>query len=168
MTTPGVVDTNVLCVAEGVPGAWPDTCVLACVRYLRELQASGSVVIDDADRILSEYAGALSAVGRGQPGVGRRFLLWLYQRRGDVAHCEVVRITPSPDDDGDFIEFPSDEALANFDRDDRKFVATAMVSSREPEVVNATDSDWWDHREALMRNGVTVRFLCHEMFVGRG
>ena len=50
--------------------------------------------------------------------------------------------------------------LDAFHRDDRKYVAVALVSQNHPTVVNAVDTDWWEHREVLKRNGVHLRFLC--------
>lgn len=66
--------------------------------------------------------------------------------------------------DWDFEEFPGDEELADFDRQDRKFVAVALTSVNDPTILNAVDSDWWDHLEALNNNGVKVEFLCPEQF----
>ena len=62
-----------------------------------------------------------------------------------------------------FEEFPNDPRLSNFDSDDRKFVAVALASQSDPQVLNATDTDWWAHRKALEENGVDVVFLCPEL-----
>ena len=160
---PGVVDSNVLRVAEAVPGEWDEACALACIQYLQAVKQSASVAIDDAGRILSEYSGALGP-RVGQPGVGSRFLQWLYQVQADTRHCEMVTITPVDEQAGYYIEFPADPDLAAFDRSDRKFVAVALASSRDPEIVNATDSDWWNHQDALRRNGLSLRFLFPAIF----
>lgn len=47
---------------------------------------------------------------------------------------------------------------------DRQFVAVAIASPDRPTVLNAVDSDWWNHRGALERYGVVVDFLCPEQF----
>ena len=73
-----------------------------------------------------------------------------------------VHITAQEGSD-DFREFPQDPDLENFDRADRKFVAVALVSGLGPPILNATDTDWWDYREPLRRNGVTVDFICPEL-----
>lgn len=159
-----VVDTNVLCVAEDKSDDWPTECGLECTRFLAELRKGGCLVLDDAQRILREYGTALAAVSRGQPSVGQLFLRWVYQHSANEERCEIVPLTPLSGDPGDFGEFPEDPALADFDPDDRKFVAVALASERNPDVVEATDSDWWASREALENNGVRLRFLCPEVF----
>lgn len=159
-----VVDTNVLCVAEDKSDDWPTECGLECMRFLAELRKGGCLVLDDAQRILREYGKALAAVGSGQPGVGRLFLRWVYQHSANEERCEIVPLTPFSSDPGDFEEFPKDSSLADFHADDRKFVAVALASDKNPDVVEATDSDWWDSREALENNGVRLRFLCPEVF----
>ena len=50
--------------------------------------------------------------------------------------------------------------LADFDLSDRKFVAVALTHATNPPVVNATDSDWHHHREALLRHGVRIESVC--------
>ena len=62
-----------------------------------------------------------------------------------------------------FEEFPDSARLSSFDRSDRKFVAVALASGSSPKVLNAADTDWWDHRQALEENGVDVVFLCPEL-----
>ncbi|HSU82609.1 MAG TPA: hypothetical protein VLR69_09330, partial [Thermoanaerobaculia bacterium] len=59
-----------------------------------------------------------------------------------------------------------DPDLAAFDPSDRKFVAVAVASGEQPEILNASDTDWWHHREALSRHGVEVRFLCPQLMGG--
>jgi hypothetical protein len=39
-------------------------------------------------------------------------------------------------------------------------VAVAVAGRKPAVVLNAVDSDGWQHREALDRNGVRVEFLC--------
>ena len=163
MSAAHVVDTNVLCLAEDKSGDWPTKCALECVRFLADLQDSGCLVLDDAHRVLGEYRKALASVGAGQPSVGQLFLRWAYQHSANKERCEIVHLTPLSGNPDDFEEFPKDKSLAGFHADDRKFVAVALASDRNPDVVEATDSDWWDSREALKNSGVTVHFLCPEV-----
>ena len=73
-----------------------------------------------------------------------------------------MSITPSID--RTFEEYPDDDpALSSFDRDDRKFVAVAFASGTSPDIVNATDTDWWPPRYALQEQGIRVRFLCPDL-----
>ena len=152
-----VVDTNVPIVANGrSPQAGP-TCVLACIDALDDLRSHHKIVLDNLGHILEEYRRHLSATG--QPGVGDAFFKWVWDIQGNPAHCEMVEIRLR-DDGQDYEEFPDDPGLARFDRSDRKFVAVAIASKLDPNVLNATDTDWWHYRECLKRHGVRVVFLC--------
>ena len=158
-----VVDVNVGVVANGAHERAEAACRLACMRALKE--AMGEVVcLDDGGRILVEYRKHLSL--SGQPGAGDEFMYWVHQNQRVKEVCERVGITRRPDDDRDFEEFPRDPDLAGFDRDDRKYAAVALASSRVPEVLNASDTDWWIFHDALARHGVRVRFVCPELMEG--
>jgi hypothetical protein len=100
----------------------------------------------------------------GQPGFGDKFLKWVFYHQASPDHCELVEIHPRDGSEDDFVEFPDDPALARFDRSDRKFAAVARASQYNPAVLNATDSHWWIHRDALGRHGIVIEFLCHEQF----
>ena len=65
-----------------------------------------------------------------------------------------------------FAEFPTDPALAGFDREDHKFAAVALAHQPGARVLNATDEDWWEYRKALEANGVQIEFLCLDDFAG--
>lgn len=152
-----VVDTNVLVVANGQTPQASRACVETCEDAL--LDAPNSViVIDTAGLILEEYSRHASRAGR--PGVGDFFLKWLHENQARPEHCERVEVTPLDSQGTEFAEFPDDRALRGFDRSDRKFVAVAIASRHDPSVLNATDTDWCEYREALLAHGVTVRFLC--------
>jgi hypothetical protein len=154
-----VVDTNVLIVANEASDHVVFDCVVASIDALSALRRSGIVVLDDRLLILDEYREHASLAG--QPGVGDEFLRYLYDNLYNEAACRLVNVTPIEHDS--FAEFPADERLAHFDRSDRKFVAAALGCNPVAEVLNATDTDWWHHREALVDNGVEVRFLCPEL-----
>ena len=62
-----------------------------------------------------------------------------------------------------FKNFPDDPDLDDFDPDDRKFVAVALASGTAPEILNASDTDWWNYRRPLERHGINVKFLCPEL-----
>jgi hypothetical protein len=129
------------------------------VRRLQEIQARGLLLVDDFQRILTEYRHHASL--SGQPGLGDAFLRWAWDNQANPDHCEQVQITPCID--RGFDEFPSDPGLSGFDRSDRKFVAVAMASGRDPVIYNATDTDWWIYRIPLKRSGVRVQFLCPDL-----
>lgn len=153
-----VIDTNVAIVANGLHSAASDECVNACTDALLTAQ-NGTVLVDDGYRIFDEYRHYLSH--SGQPGLGDAFFKWLWDNQANPASCRQIPITPCDDGDGRmFTEFPDDPALTKFDRDDRKFVAVALASGREPWILNATDSDWNEFYQALTYHSVRIRFLC--------
>lgn len=160
--TASVVDTNVLVVANGLAEQASLDCQLACVDALERITKHGLCVLDEEGRILDEYA--RNASRSGQPGTGDAFLKWATQNQANRRCCERVPITPRCDDPDDFEEFPRDERLHEFDRSDRKFVAVALASKNDPQVLNAVDSDWWIHRKPLQDSGVQIRFLCPDQF----
>ena len=98
----------------------------------------------------------------GQPGVGDAFLKWVWQNQANASTCEMIVIHPRGTSGEDYEEFPDDPALARFDRSDRKFVAVALGSNLNPDILNAVDRDWWDFRVSLEAHGVRITFLCHE------
>lgn len=152
-----VVDTNVAVVAND-GGSTPQAdrrCVLACTEELLRLRKA-RVCLDSGDRILAEYRQNLSL--SGQPGVGDWFMMWLHQNQHNRSVCERVDITEH--DERGFVEFPDDPELEKFDRSDRKFVAVALRSRLGATILNAVDSDWSHHRDALLAHGVAVKELC--------
>lgn len=157
--TPHVIDTNVLAVANGRHPDASDGCVANCVAFLLDVKQDGLVVLDDERRILDEYRRNVKP--GGQPRTGYQFFKWL---RDCHVRQVVVKLTPRSTLGGaeDFEEFPDAPDLAGFDPADRKFVAVARASDRDPEIANATDADWVDYRQALALHGVRVRQLCVE------
>ena len=155
--SPVIVDTNVAVVANGAPTHADDECIVASIEVLSEIRANQCVLLDRSGLILDEYARNLSYAG--QPGVGDAFFKWLWENQANPEHCQQVPITPVDSPRG-FSEFPEDPTLAAFDWDDRKFVATAIASGEQPPIINSSDTDWWEYRVALQRNGVEVRFVC--------
>lgn len=152
------VDTNVPIVANGRPDPTDRSpppsidCRLKAVARLRELLARGTILLDIAGEIQKEYRRYLSP--SGQPGVGDLFYLAILNSApGRVGRVDLPQF-PS----GEYQDFPTDPALARFDRSDRKFAALSR-RERVP-VVTATDSDWIEHRSALEANGVQIDFVC--------
>ena len=90
----------------------------------------------------------------GTPGVGDTFFkhVFNYQYRSD--RVRRVAITPSADDGRGFEELPENR----LDRADRKFLAVAVVANAV--ILNATDSDWDEHKALTEALGVQVDQLC--------
>jgi len=152
-----VVDTNVAVVTNGGSQQATPACVAACNQRLARVRKEG-IVLDESWHILREYMRNLRS--DGEPGVGDEFLKWVLTIKADPRFCAWVHINPQ---NGSYAEFPSDPELASFDPSDRKFVAVALAHPDRPPILNATDSDWWHHRDALARHGVTVDFICPDM-----
>ena len=155
-----VVDTNVAATSNGEANHVGPSCVLACVRALRDIQDGHHILwLDDGGLIIKEYRKHLSP--SGQPGLGDAFFKWLWQNQYNPLHCKQIQVNIHAS--RCFVEFPNDPALSTFDRDDRKFVAVARAAGTNLRVLNATDCDWWDYRLELQRHGINVDFLCPEL-----
>ncbi len=154
-----VVDTNVPITANFKAGQADSECEAACIRALRQVQTERRTLLDDKWLIIEEYRKHLSH--SGQPGLGDAFFKWLWENQANPRHCRYVSITRHAD--REFADFPDDLRLEPFDRSDRKFVAVALASGTGPELLNATDTDWWHDRQALVENGINVVFLCPEL-----
>lgn len=155
-----VVDTNVLVVANGASDGAGPACQLAAVEALLTVRSSSALVLDGGGEILDEYKKHCSH--SGQPGVGDEFFRWAVE---NAALLPSVRLVADPL--RRFEEFPEDAALAAFDWDDRVFVATAVKSMPVASIVNAVDSDYSHHAEALSAQGVLVEELCPELLKPR-
>jgi hypothetical protein len=160
-----VVDTNVLLVASGMTEQVNNSCAITCNEELDKIRFGDTgIVIDRTGLILDEYSNKLTP---GGIRVGDQFLLWLLGNQYDENQCATVDITPIFDHDGvsiiSFDEFPNDPLLASFDISDRKFVAVAVTHPAQPEILNASDSDWQAVEPILNTYGVNVRFLCPEL-----
>ncbi|NJN21088.1 MAG: hypothetical protein HC812_07755 [Leptolyngbya sp. RL_3_1] len=155
---PVVVDTNVLVAANGrnCPQATL-ACRLTCIKKLHHIQNQEILVLDDAWHIIGEYTKKVSQ--SGQPGVGDSFLKWVLTNWRNPEKCQLVSITPIPNSDS-FEQFPKNPDLEKFDKDDHRFVATALVHPDNPPIFNAVDSDWKQFGSALAAAGVTVVQLC--------
>ena len=159
MTEEIVIDANVPAVANGITPQADDTCLRNCLAELRRVQNERRLLIDDDWLIIKEYLGVSDP--KEGAGLGDAFVKWVLNNQMNEAR--VRRVTITPELTHGFEEFPDAPALSSFDRDDRKFVAVALASGTSPDIINATDTDWWTHRHALQQRGVRVRFLCPDL-----
>ena len=147
-----VVDTNVAVVANGRDTHVNDACQQKCVEKIESIIESGVLVVDTEDLILEEYSGQLEF--SGQPSVGDELFIHLVNCQYLEGQVKRVAITPTNHEYTEFAELP-ENAL---DRSDQKFLAVAVVSGAI--IVNATDSDWSEHRGLTDGLGVKVDQLC--------
>ncbi len=147
-----VVDTNVPIVANGRDTHADGPCQLCCVSKIQEIQSCGTVILDDRNLILDEYANRLNF--RGEPGVGDAFFKYIFDHSYSGSRVLCVSVTPTSDDQRGFEELPKND----LDRSDRKFLAIAVVA--DAPILNATDSDWHEQRTLLDGLSVTVEQLC--------
>lgn len=150
-----VVDTNVPIVANGRNSNASASCQLASIQVLHDILGnSDRIVIDFEGEVLSEYRKHLSP--SGQPGVGDRFLQLVFAS----SPGKVLRLSSPRDAGGELAHFPLNPALANFDPSDRKFAALAIIGNCP--ILNSTDSDWLQFKDALAASAIVVMFVCGE------
>ncbi|MCC6124808.1 MAG: hypothetical protein IT426_07600 [Pirellulales bacterium] len=155
-----LVDTNVPVTANKAtnPSSIPDElvdCVNNCLEAIEHVVSKRGLVIDSGDEIFDEYRKNLSL--KGQPGPGDRFIKWVHDNRWNLPKENRVSITKRGDS---YLEFPSHGKLSSFDPSDRKFIAVANAHPHKPPILQATDSKWWEYKDALVSVGIQVRFLC--------
>ena len=160
-----VLDTNVVRVSNGEASQAGQGCVDNCNETLIRIRESQRLLLDDSGLILDEYTGRPRNLSV-QPGLGDFFVKWIWDNKDNERHCRIVKATPNAE--RGFDEFPDDPSLAKFDMDDRKFVAVAIASGSAPKILNASDTDWRDHRQELGRHGVEIEFLCPELMERAG
>jgi len=153
-----VIDTNVPVVANGKSKQASPECIRNCANRLNEVTHSGKLVLDDKWLILQEYQNNLRSTG--QPGVGDAFLKWVLTNYANPQRCEIVSITQKNSDQTDFVEFPSNLAIEDFDKDDRKFVAVALAHPDKPHIEQAVDVQWWQLKDQFHKLGIAIDFLC--------
>ena len=151
-----VVDTNVAIVANGRKTDASIKCQENCVIALEKIVGSGCIVVDDNGLIMDEYAKHLDR--SGGPDIGDAFYRHIFFNQYIPEKVERVTISPI-DEHGNFQEFPKDTALKGFDLSDRKFVAVALSSQKNPEILNAVDRGWAKYASSLSKY-VKVKELC--------
>jgi hypothetical protein len=153
-----VVDTNVFIVASQENHDLTD----CCYEFLNQLlEKRHNILIDDffdqnsnkfISDIAAEYSNNLSS---------QDVAFWIlreiysYEPNGIIKRVKVRK----DKNNKYYIDFPKDSNLEGFDKSDRKFVAVAIASNKNPEILNAVDSDWKDF-EAALKKYVKLKFLC--------
>ena len=154
-----VMDTNVAVVANGKAEQANKECVGECIARLSKLRNECLLLLDYKNLILDEYRKNLHP--SGQPGPGDSFFKWLFENQANPKYCRRVYINLSPR--SWLCGIPNRSKTISFDQDDRKFVAVALASGTNPKILNASDTDWWLHRNALQEHGIEVDIICLEL-----
>ncbi len=161
MTDRSVVDTNVLVAANGRAPHVEVACQLQCVGELARITREEVVCIDDKGLILREYQRRTEKEGQARPGTA--FFKHVWQKMGDRNRVRLIPVDPIDPEGRDF----SHPVLPrNNLKKDAKFLAVAVNASAT--IVNATDSDWAEHRELTEQLGVDVRQLCPQHAIRPG
>ena len=128
---------------------------------LARLAREDVVCVDDKFLILGEYGRRIGQ--RGQEKSGTVFYKHVWQKMRDTNRVRLISVDPIDREGRDF----SDPILpTNNLKKDAKFLAVAVKA--QATIVNATDSDWTEHRELTDRLGVDVRQLCPEHAIRPG
>jgi hypothetical protein len=157
-----VLDENVPIVANDSVRSKPKAaqadmaCRLACVQALKCVVQSAIIIIDSAGGVLERYRVYLQH--RGQPGVGDAFFKHIIDHQYNRKKVRRIALTRHPH--REFEEFPVDASLETFDLSDRIFVALALAAPENPQILNAVDSDYIEHKTALESAGVHVHEIC--------
>ena len=158
-----IVDTNVIAIANRKGEHASLDCIERCQQRLHQiLSRREKVVVDDGWRIFGEYNRYVDTGTR--KGLGDIFVKTLLQNLKNPAICEMVHITPLTGNGTDFAEFPDEDALKDFHKKDRKFIAVAcayrQTSGQAATILLAIDRGWLGFVDALAAHGVAVDFLC--------
>ena len=159
-----IVDTNVIIAANGEAEHASLDDVEKCQNRIKQiLEQQEMSLVDDGWRILNEYQRYVNL--RTRKGIGDLFVKTLLQNLMRIpAICTMVRITSLDGSETDFDEFPTTQALSDFDVADRKFIAVAIAYERDDNkkatILQALDRKWGPFRGAFEREGVQIDFLC--------
>ena len=117
------------------------------------------LALDRERRIIDEYQ-RLERLDRFS--MGFQFYRWVERNWANSERCDLVEINPVDGLENEFEKFPDDSELADFDDDDRKFIAVACAHEDHPPILQAVDSKWRDFLDVLRENEVTVEYICED------
>lgn len=164
MTEDKIVDTNVALTAVNAEGVFSISCQRDCVDLIRRiLRSEIRLVIDREGQIIQEYRRRMYPTPSPDAGIADHFLIYAITNRTNRSRIVEVDIIYNPEIDR-FSPYPDDVRLNGFDRNDRKWIATAMAYQRQmgnnAPIVNATDRDWLEVNAILREYGIQIEFLC--------
>lgn len=158
-----IVDTNVPLVAAARQDRATAKCRRTCEIFVKLiLNGEICVVIDDNQAAYSEYRNNMYPDPNPSSGLASNFLMHIIQNYGNDER--VLRIPLIRNENGEYLMWPQDKKLADFDPADRKWVALARAFRQETgqsaPIVYAIERGWDKFRVALTRHGVELDHLC--------
>ncbi len=160
-----IVDTNALLVASERHDEASDQCQQNCAQFLQRVRRNVYCVVLDANGdALNEYVRYARSRQSGDVDALSLFLRHLSRNWSHPGRVRVVQLHMVENGNNDYIGWPLDEELANFDPNDRKWLMIALVFQQETDqiapITYAIERDWDDYRDALTRHGVALDHLC--------
>ena len=156
-----VIDTNVFVVASAIDHKAGTNCVESCINFLEKLDDLNSVILIDwyFDKNTKSYESNI--LNEYQNNITSQDFAYLFVRKIFDYDPQFERVETLFDQDlSSYPDFPSDIELEKFDASDRKFVAVAISSKKNPEIVNAGDSKSWERYKIQLEKYVRLKFLC--------
>lgn len=158
-----VIDTNVFVVASAIDHKAGVNCVEGCINFLEKLDKLNSVILIDwyFDKNTKSYESNI--LNEYQSNITSQDFAYLFVRKIFDYDPQFERVEALFDENlSSYLDFPDDTQLEKFDVSDRKFVAVAIASRKNPEIVNAVDSDWIEF-EGVLNQYVRLKFLCKKL-----
>lgn len=152
-----ILDTNVPVKASYAVTDYKDEeleLIDACIKFIHDfINDSESKLALDLDwEILNEYNRNIKTTA-----MGKEFLKWVntYIGKADFSK-DIIKLEK---EGTDYLAFPKDSELENFDLADRKFIALAMCHEEKPPIIQAADGKWLEYVEKLKEYGIHIEFL---------
>jgi len=153
-----ILDTNVPVKASVSPATCPpDELEMqrACMEYIGELvqNQNKKLVLDLDYEILKEYRNNVYK----NSSMGKIFFTWLNNYLGTILPEDCLKLEKNAD--GQYKDYPYDEATKDFDESDKKFVALANAHADKPPIIEAADGKWLGYEAAFAKYGIHIEFL---------
>lgn len=160
-----IVDTNVLLVAAERHDKASERCQQNCARFLQRVRRNVYCVVLDANGdALNEYTRYARDRQTGDADALSLFLRHLSRNWSHAGRVRIVQLHKVENGNNEYIGWPVDAELANFDPNDRKWLMIALVFRQETgqaaPITYAIERDWDNYRDALTRHGVALDPLC--------
>lgn len=153
-----ILDTNVPAKASVSPNSCPVEELemqKACMEYIRALtmDKEKKLVLDLGYEIWKEYNNNVCR----NSNMGKLFFRWFYDYCKTILPQDHIKL--DKDENGQYVDYPYDEATKEFDESDKKFVALANAHSEKPPIIEAADGKWLGYEEAFAKYGIHIEFL---------